>query len=109
MNKLLIGATLLALTGAAQAEPMDPAMAAALYGQGGRVCLRPRTSVPAPLPWWAQPFRDGTSVVVPIYMCSPEVTGREQFESCGAPGHHVVPPQKNSGTPSTSFSNLSTY
>jgi hypothetical protein len=32
------------------------------------------------------PFRDTGMVVVPIYMCSREASGRDQFVSCGARG-----------------------
>jgi hypothetical protein len=91
---LLIGVALLAFTGVARAEPMDPAIARLLYGQGGRSCVVSRTSLPSPLPWWATPVRARAAngdpgVIIPVYMCPRETS----FPSCGfAPGRVYVDP-----------------
>ena len=102
MNKLLlVGATLLALAGAAHAEPMnwgdgreggpmDLTLARPLYGQGGRKCLLSLDEVPVPQPWWARRFKDTPvgQVLIPIYMCPRE----RNFPSCGfVRGHDPLP------------------
>jgi hypothetical protein len=90
--KLITAAILaIAVTAPAQAQvkmpwdSMEAYIAPLYFSRGsGRICLMPTGRVPAPLPWWAKPLPDGQDVMVPLYICSPYWTGKNQFKSCAS-------------------------